>query len=133
MDNQGDREAQLTVLLTNPDKRHCELWQVQTTACSSCPKNPRRNGGEEAAIELEAWTEELQFVQQFLRLKQAGIVFAERDLLRFEAELAVTAHEVLTQFRDEEQLLKIPVKHLTPEESERRREILKARVGKLSN
>lgn len=99
-----------------------------------CNKNPRRREGFEHMPEVvEAWHYEILFGNQFIRRKQAGIVLSESDLLRFEAELAVAAFEVFTKNQSDEHILKLPIKDLTDEQREQRREILKARGLQISN
>lgn len=127
-----DRAAQLAVLTKNPQSRHCELWQVQPNACDSCIHNPHlRTDGDEMQDIITAWSDEIHFAQIYIRRQRAGIAIREPDLLRFEAELAVVAHEVVQEREADEALLKVPQKDLTPEQRERRRELLIR--GKVSN
>ena len=73
---------------------------------------------------VEAWSAEVLFGQSYVRRQRAGIAIRESDLLRFEAELAVAAFEVVQERENDLAILRIPVKDLNDQQRERRRELL---------
>lgn len=97
----GDKQKQQELRIANPGGQHCTLLMADSTACTGCHKNPRKDeqkkpeGVDEAD---EDWAPWISSTSRLLGLLHAGVTITLADLTPETEAMLLAAQQEISAF-----------------------------------